>query len=93
MYLPRDQDMEPKMPTLQLTDVPEQVYEHLRAEASEHDTSIEQEAVRVLAEACNSSSPTPSERRAILEEMRRHRTVLAPGSPSAVELLREDRSR
>lgn len=83
------------MPTLYVENVPEDLYEVLRARARHNRKSISAEVLSLLAE----NVPTPAElarRQAILKRARKIRT--APGQsagpfPTAEEMLREDRGR
>ena len=82
------------MPTLYVENVPEQLYEALRAKARANRRSIAAETLSLL----ESWVPTSAEleRRAILlkqaEEIRRSQPKGVPG-PSAEAMLREDRER
>jgi plasmid stability protein len=83
------------MPTLYVENVPEDVYEALRARAQGDGKSISAEVLALLAE----SVPTPGElarRREILNRMRKIRSRRpGPGGPfpSTEQMQREDRSR
>lgn len=83
------------MPTLYVENVPEDLYEAIRARARQNRTSISSEVLAVLAE----NVPTPAElarRKALLERARRLRSARPRTRgpfPSAEEMLREDRSR
>ncbi|HZT30356.1 MAG TPA: hypothetical protein VFA33_10760 [Bryobacteraceae bacterium] len=83
------------MPTLYVENVPEELYEAIRARAQAKRTSISAEVLALLAE----NVPTPGEvarRKALVEQARRLRSrrPAAPGPfPSTEEMLREDRSR
>jgi plasmid stability protein len=83
------------MPTLYVENVPEDVYEALRARAQGNGKSISAEVLTLLAE----NVPTPAElarRQKIVDRMckiRSQRPVSGGPFPSAEEMLREDRSR
>lgn len=83
------------MATLYVENVPEDLYEAVRARAQRNRTSISAEVLALLAE----NVPTPNEvarRKALLERARRLRSrrSSAPGPfPSVEEMLREDRAR
>ena len=83
------------MPTLYVENVPEDVYEALRARAQENGKSISAEVLALLAE----NVPTPAElarRRAVVTRMRKIRARQSGQGgpfPSTEEMLREDRSR
>jgi plasmid stability protein len=83
------------MPTLYVENVPEDVYEALRARAQGNGKSISAEVLALLAE----NVPTPAEldrRREVVARMRKIRSR-RPGRggpfPSTEQMLREDRSR
>jgi plasmid stability protein len=83
------------MPTLYVENVPEELYEALRARAQRNRTSISAEVLALLAEGV----PTPAEvarRQALLERARKLRSRRSAASgpfPSSEQMLREDRSR
>jgi plasmid stability protein len=83
------------MPTLYVENVPEDVYEALRARANENGKSISAEVLALLAE----NVPTPAElarRREVVDRICKIRSRRpGPGGPfpSAEEMLREDRAR
>ena len=83
------------MPTLYVENVPEDLYEALRARSQANRRSISAEVLRLLAE----NIPTADElarRKEFLNRARRLRSKvpLAPGPfPTAEELQREDRNR
>jgi len=83
------------MPTLYVENVPEQLYEAIRARAQRSRTSISAEVLTLLAE----NVPTPDEvarRKTLAEGARRLRSRRSPASgsfPSSEEMLREDRTR
>lgn len=81
------------MATLHVRNVPDDLYERLRREARASRSSIGAETVSLLRRAL------PGRRQLSLGELRtraretRRLHRAAPGSPSAVELIREDRER
>lgn len=83
------------MPTLYVENVPEELYEAIRARAQANRTSISAEVLLLLAE----NVPTPNEvarRKALLEHACRLRSRRSPGPgpfPSSEEMLRQDRAR
>jgi plasmid stability protein len=83
------------MPTLYVENVPEDVYEALRARAQGNGKSISAEVLALLAD----NVPTPAElarRRKIVGKIRgiRSRQPAAGGPfPSTEQMLREDRMR
>jgi plasmid stability protein len=83
------------MPTLYVENVPEDVYEALRARAQGNGKSISAEVLALLAE----NVPTPTElarRREVVTRMNKIRSRQSgKGGPllSTEQMLREDRSR
>jgi hypothetical protein len=76
------------MATLYVREVPPEVYESLQRRARERRTSIAKETVRLLAQALRVDRPGVRE---LIEAIERDRPVARPGTPSAAELIREDR--
>jgi antitoxin FitA len=82
------------MPVLHLDNVPEELYQQIEELAQEHHQSPTNEALDLLEDAVRRQKK--SERlnvAAMLEEIKRTRYPLAPGTPDSVEMLREDRNR
>ena len=83
------------MPTLYVENVPADLYEALRRRAKDNGTSMAAEVISLLKQWV----PTPAElkrRRRAIEELKRISSMppLTPGpSPSAEEMIREDRER
>ncbi len=83
------------MPTLYVENVPETLYESLRSLAKEHRRSISAEVLWLL----ESYVPTPEDlarRREVLDFSRRllaKQAPPAPGTPTVVDMIREDRDR
>jgi plasmid stability protein len=83
------------MPTLYVENVPEDLYEAIRARAQGNRKSITAEVLALLAE----SVPTPAElarRRKVFEraeKIRSRRPISRGPFPSAEEMLRDDRDR
>jgi plasmid stability protein len=78
------------MATLHVRGVPDELYERLAERARERDTSITAETIRLLEKALELDPPG---RAAIVEFILANRIPVKPGSPSAAELIREDRER
>jgi hypothetical protein len=76
------------MATLHVRDVPPEVYESLQERARERRTSIAKETIRLLAQALRVDRPGIRE---LIEAVQHDRPVARPGTPSAAELIREDR--
>ena len=82
------------MPTLYVENVPDDVYEALRAQAKSNRRSIAADTISLL----ENTLPTRSELRRRLAFYRqvqriRSRQVKGPAGPSAEDLLSEDRNR
>ena len=82
------------MLTLEVKDVPEELYERLKQLAAERNLSLSVEVVTLLERAVQADDSRP-DRGKLLEEIRRRRHVFPPelSVPDCVELLREDRAR
>ncbi len=78
------------MPTLHVRNVPEPLYEALRRRAEEMGTSIGAEAIAALERAMRSDLLGVRE---VLAEYHTHRPTARRGTPSAADLVREDRDR
>lgn len=78
------------MPTLHVRNVPEALYEALRRRADEQGTSIGAEAIAALQRAMRTDLVGVRE---VLADYHPHRPVAKPGTPSAADLVREDRDR
>ncbi len=78
------------MPTLHVRNVPEALYEALRHRAEAQGTSIGAEAIAALQRAMRTDLVGVRE---VLAEYYPHRPIAKPGTPSAADLVREDRDR
>ncbi len=76
------------MATLHVRGVPDELYEALHERASERHSSITAETIRLLRRALALERPGQA---ALLDAIRSEREQVAPGTPSAAELIREDR--
>lgn len=81
------------MPTLYVRDVPPELYEQLRGEAKSARRSLSAEAVERLRRSLSSRSGTSLEEFLRDADRIRAEQVLPGGSPTAAELIREDRDR
>lgn len=81
------------MATLYVRDVPSEIYEQLRREAKSARRSLSAETIEVLRRSLSSRSGISLEQ--LLQDADRIRAkhALSDGSPSAAELIREDRDR
>jgi plasmid stability protein len=78
------------MSTLYVRNVPGDIHESLRRRAKERKSSVSAEALRLLAHALKRDRPGIRE---LLEEIEEKRPAARRGTPSAAELIREDRDR
>jgi plasmid stability protein len=76
------------MPTLHVRNVPEHTYEALRERAMEHRTSISVEAIRLIERALRTDRSRVNE---LLTRIESSRVAARKGTPSAAELIRQDR--
>jgi antitoxin FitA len=81
------------MATLYVRDVPDDLYERLRREARAARRSISAEAVEILRRALPSPGGVSLDDFLETADQMRARHRLAPGAPTAAELVREDRDR
>jgi plasmid stability protein len=81
------------MPTLYVRGVPSELYERLRREAASARRSLGAETIELLRRSLSPSHGVSLEQ--LLQGADRIRTQhsLPPGSPTAAELIREDRER
>jgi plasmid stability protein len=80
------------MPTLHVSNVPEELYERIQRRAQSQHRSISAEVLSLLSDALEASERPQAQ---LLAEIRRRRFYCpeAAGAPDSVELLREDRER
>ena len=81
------------MPSLQVRDLPHDVYVRLQERAGAEHRSIAQETVVLLRIALGLSESKKAERRAFIERARRREPQAADTLPSSGQLIREDRER
>jgi plasmid stability protein len=81
------------MPTLYVRDVPSELYERLRREAKTARRSLSAETIELLRRSLSPRSGVSLEQ--LLQDADRIRAehALLAGSPTAAELIREDRDR
>lgn len=81
------------MPTIQVRDLPDEVYAELKSRAAAEHRSLSQETIVLLRDALGVSSTRRAERKALLERIA-ERALEPPAhlAPSD-ELIREDRDR
>lgn len=80
------------MATLHVRNVPDTLYERLRAQAESQNRSLSAEVIILLHRAMENSEEDQGE---ILARIRRRRSFIpsAVGAPDSLTLLREDRDR
>ena len=82
------------MPSIDLRDVPDDVYGALQQKAAAEQLTVEQEAIRVLAEALKVPPVDNRERRRrLFESIDRLNLPATSQWPDPVDLIREDRDR
>jgi plasmid stability protein len=83
------------MATLQIRDLPDELYRTLRRAAEAERRSLTQEAVVALERGLRAQAPAEARdrRRRLLEEARLSPVPLPPDAPSPDAVVREDRDR
>jgi len=81
------------MASLQIRDMPEDLYESLKLKAEKDHRSLAQQAVILLSEALRAGGRDSSRRIEALKKIRAHKIVTKSKSISIVELIQEDRGR
>lgn len=83
---------QPKVPTLYVRDVPDQLYDALKERATREGRSVSAETIVLLRHALGGAALTQDE---ILKRIaaRPRFSSSAAGAPSSVDLIREDRAR
>lgn len=84
--------MEGGMPTLQVRDLPEDVYVQISYLAEKEHRSLAQESIVLLKEGIAAKLGNKERRRKLLEKMS-DLTVDGTAFPDPVDLIREDRER
>jgi hypothetical protein len=85
--------MQPKMPLLQVRDIPEHLY-RLLAERAEHERrSLAQQAVAVLARGLEVELDPKARRKKVLRSIRENGRARLPKVKDPAKLIREDRRR
>jgi plasmid stability protein len=81
------------MPTLQVRDLPEDIYDRLHEKAKQEHRSIAQETVVLLRKALDDAEVRRDRRSRALERISRRRPAQVEGFPASDEVVREDRDR
>jgi plasmid stability protein len=81
------------MPTLYVRDVPSELYERLRREAASARRSLSAETIELLRRSLSRGSGISLEQLLQNADRIRGEHALPAGSPTAAELIREDRDR
>jgi len=82
------------MPTLQVRDLPEDIYRRLVEQAKKEHRSIARQATVELAKALNRDETNIERRKLLLKNLKyRRKSWNAPRGVDPVQLVREDRDR
>ena len=81
------------MPSLQVRELPDNIYHLLQKRAQAENRSLAQEAVAILAKGLNTSTSNKSRRAAMLQEIEKKSLPETLKQLDPVELIREDRDR
>jgi plasmid stability protein len=81
------------MPTLQVRELPEDVYYHLQRRAQQEHRSMAQETVVLLRKALDTAEVRRSRREEALERIAHRQVRTVPRFSSSEEVIREDRDR
>lgn len=81
------------MPTLYVRDVPSELYERLRREATSARRSLSAETIELLRRSLAPRTGTSLEQLLQGADQIRAKHLLPAGAPTAAELIREDRDR
>jgi plasmid stability protein len=81
------------MPTLQVRELPEDVYYRLQRKAQQEHRSIAQETIVLLRRALDASETHRSRRSEALNRIAQRQIPQVPEFPSSEEVVREDRDR
>lgn len=81
------------MPTLQVRELPEDVYYRLQQKAQQEHRSLAQETVVLLRRALDTSETSRSKREEALQRIARRQIRTVPDFPSSEDVIREDRNR
>jgi hypothetical protein len=81
------------MPTLQVRDIPEDIYQRLSQVAKQENRSITQQTIVILQEGLGIKHSNKERRRVLLEAIKSKANKIEPNNLDPVKLLREDRDR
>ncbi|MCA1795816.1 MAG: hypothetical protein LC660_18455 [Desulfobacteraceae bacterium] len=81
------------MPSLQVRELPDNIYHLLQKKALAENRSLAQEAISILAKGLNTSTSNKSRRAALLQEIEKKSLPETAKHFNPVELIREDRKR
>lgn len=81
------------MASLQIRDMPEDLYESLKAKAEKDHRSLAQQAIILLGEALNTGGRDSSRRARALMKIRSKKVQIRSKDINIVDLIREDRER
>lgn len=81
------------MASLQIRDMPEDLYESLRLQAEKDHRSLAQQAIILLSDALKAAGRDSSRRLEALKKIQSNKVVPKSKDISIAELIREDRER
>jgi plasmid stability protein len=81
------------MASLQIRDMPEDLYESLKLKAEKDHRSLAQQAIILLGEALKADGRNSSRRMEALKKIQSCKVVTKSKDISIIELIREDRER
>lgn len=81
------------MPSLQVRELPEDLYNRLQERANAEHRSLAQETIVLLRTALDIPDSRRAERKLILDRIRRRHISIPEGAPDPVDLVRADRDR
>ena len=84
---------EASMPTLQVRELPEDVYRRLQRLAESENRSLAQETIVLLRKALEIDTTHQQRRKAVLDTLRHIDTIDTRDLPPPEEIIREDRDR
>jgi hypothetical protein len=85
--------MEGDMPTLQVRDIPEDIYKRLTQVAKQENRSITQQTIVLLQEGLGIKHSNKERRRVLMETIKAKNLIIENNKVDPVELIREDRDR
>ena len=81
------------MPSLQIPDMPDELYESLKRRAEKDHRSLAQQAVVLISEALKSRGPDSTLRMEAIKKIQSKKVLVKSKEIDIVDLIREDRQR